>query len=133
MASKSKVYFFFDNVNINLRNRRALKSAIEGLFKKERKSLVRLNYIFCSDKVLLEINRKYLSHNYYTDIITFDLSEATGQVVGDIYIRVIIQNNRYTMTPTQSQKFPLPWGNIHSLLETSIKTLQDLVSLGELQ
>ncbi len=44
-----------------------------------------LNYVFCSDKRLLEINRKFLNHNYYTDIISFDLALKTG-VEGEVYI-----------------------------------------------
>jgi rRNA maturation RNase YbeY len=47
-----------------------------------------LNYIFSSDKTLLNINRRYLKHDYYTDIITFDLSENSRQIIGEIYISV---------------------------------------------
>ncbi len=88
MASKAKVYFFFDNVHITLRNRTKLKKLIERLFIKEGKRLARLNYIFCSDNALLKINRQYLKHDYYTDIITFDISETPDQIVGEIYISV---------------------------------------------
>lgn len=38
-------------------------------------------YIFCSDEKILEVNRQYLQHDYYTDIITFDYCEATGSAV----------------------------------------------------
>jgi probable rRNA maturation factor len=44
-------------------------------------------YIFCSDERILEVNKQYLQHDYYTDIITFDYSE--GQIIsGDIFISV---------------------------------------------
>jgi len=46
-----------------------------------------INYIFCSDSKILEINNQYLHHNYYTDIITFDYSEQI-QISGDIYIGI---------------------------------------------
>ena len=46
-----------------------------------------LNYIFGTDKALLEINRNYLKHNYYTDIITFDLSEGP-EIQADIFISI---------------------------------------------
>jgi len=88
MASKSKVYFFFDNVIINLRARGRLKALVESIFKKEKKKLVNLNYIFCSDQALLKINRDYLQHDFYTDIITFDLSDSPGNIIGEIYISV---------------------------------------------
>ncbi len=47
-----------------------------------------LNYIFCSDDYLLQINRQYLQHDYYTDIITFDNSEDESTISGDIFISV---------------------------------------------
>jgi probable rRNA maturation factor len=104
MPSKSKVYFFFDNVRITLRDRTKLKGSIEFLFKKEKKSLDSLTYIFCSDKRLLEINRQYLKHDFYTDIITFDLSEESNKVVGEIYISVdrVLKN---------STAFKIPFAN----------------------
>lgn len=44
-----------------------------------------VNYIFCTDEEILDINRRYLQHDYYTDIITFDYS-ARGILSGDLYI-----------------------------------------------
>ena len=81
------IFFFFQEVKINLANRSELKKYIQSIFKKERKKLESINYIFCTDKALLEINRQYLSHDYYTDIITFDLSETSG-VQAEIFISV---------------------------------------------
>lgn len=49
------------------------------------KKVGEINYIFCSDKRILEINKQYLQHDYYTDIITFDYSEQDS-IDGDIYI-----------------------------------------------
>lgn len=84
--SQSKVCFFFDTVKVTLTNRGELKHFIEQLFRKEGKKLLSLNYIFCSDKKLLQVNRDYLKHDYYTDIITFDLSGTSASIVGEIYI-----------------------------------------------
>lgn len=44
-----------------------------------------ISYIFCSDPKILEINKEYLQHDYYTDIITFDYSEG-DYISGDIFI-----------------------------------------------
>lgn len=85
MPSQSKVCFFFQGVKIALTDRTALKKFIVSIFRKEGKQLESLNYIFCSDKALLEINRQYLTHDYYTDIITFDLSDS-ALTRGDIYV-----------------------------------------------
>ena len=73
---------------IGLRDRTRLKQFLVSLFKKEGKKLGELQYIFCSDKYLLEINRQYLGHDYYTDIITFDLSEKGQSINAEIYISV---------------------------------------------
>ncbi len=87
MPSKSKVCFFFEEKRFSLQSRSELKAFIESLFKKEKKKLASINYIFCSDKRLLEINRQFLQHDYYTDIITFDLSE-TDAIQAEIYISI---------------------------------------------
>ncbi len=92
-SSKSKVCFFFQGVNPSLTNRTELKRYIQSIFKKEGTELDSINYIFCTDKALLEINRQFLSHDFYTDIITFDLSE-TKAIQAEIYISIdrVIEN-----------------------------------------
>lgn len=72
----------------SLTNRTALKSFIIDLFKKEKKKVGELSFVFCSDTYLLGINKQYLKHNYYTDIITFDLSQTPGVISGELYISV---------------------------------------------
>ena len=73
---------------VALANRVALKSFIEKRMKKEGFSIETLTYVFCSDKYLLKMNKDFLSHNYYTDIISFDLSETPGNLIGEVYISV---------------------------------------------
>jgi rRNA maturation RNase YbeY len=76
------------DANATLANRVALKSFIEKRVKKEGYTIESLTYVFCSDKYLLKINKDFLSHDYYTDIISFDLSELPGQLIGEVYISV---------------------------------------------
>lgn len=104
MPTASKVCFFFETKGFSLENRTALKAFIETIFKKEKKSLESLNYIFCTDKRLLEINRQYLQHDYYTDIITFDLS-AGSSTIGEIYISIdrVIDNAQTLGTSIKSE------------------------------
>ena len=64
-----------------------MKAFLVRLFQKEKKKLEGLNYIFCDDEYLLGINRDFLKHDYYTDIITFDLS-AGPATIGEIYISI---------------------------------------------
>lgn len=88
-----------------LKNRVALKSFIEKRVKKEGLSIESLNYVFCSDKYLLEINKQFLDHNYYTDIISFDLSEVPGQLIGEVYISVDrVKDNAKTHGATFSEE-----------------------------
>ena len=63
-----------------------LKSFIASLFKKEKYSLSNLTYVFCSDAFLLQMNRDFLQHDYYTDIITFGLSDKGEPIEAEIYI-----------------------------------------------
>jgi rRNA maturation RNase YbeY len=86
-SSKSKIYFFF-KTPVSLRNRTSLKTFIHTIFKKEKRKLQSLNYVFCSDEDLLQINRQYLQHDFYTDIISFELSPKGSPVEGEIYISI---------------------------------------------
>jgi rRNA maturation RNase YbeY len=80
------VSFHFQSA-ITLNERTRLKLFLEQLARKEAGKSVSLNYVFCSDDDLLEINRQYLQHDFYTDIITFDLSDsATKLIQSDIFI-----------------------------------------------
>ena len=87
IRSESKVYFFFEKKGFSLQNRGEIKKFVHALFKKEKIALETINYIFCSDKRLLEINKTYLNHDYYTDIISFDLSSGPKKVA-EIYISI---------------------------------------------
>lgn len=74
--------------NVTLSRRRNLKDFIIKIAKIEGITLESLDIIFCTDNYLLKINKKFLKHDFYTDIITFDLSFQTDKVIGEIYISV---------------------------------------------
>lgn len=86
--SRSKVFFFYEAANPGLKKRIRLKKFVQEIFVHEGKKLGYLNYVFCTDKKILEINRRFLKHDFYTDIITFDLSEEPGKISGEVYISV---------------------------------------------
>jgi rRNA maturation RNase YbeY len=81
---------FFNNADksTSLRFRTKLKAFINQQCLKEGVHIETLQYVFCSDQFLLDINTRYLNHNFYTDIISFDLSDKKGQLVGDVYISI---------------------------------------------
>lgn len=58
------------------------------LFKKEGRKVEAINYIFCTDDYLLELNKTHLNHDTYTDIITFELSGPHQPILSDVYISV---------------------------------------------
>jgi rRNA maturation RNase YbeY len=84
----SQIHFFFQDVAVNLRNRKRLKAQLGKLFRSEGKVLEQLNIIFCSDDRLLQMNRDFLQHDYYTDIITFPLSGKGKLVQAELYISI---------------------------------------------
>ena len=86
ISSKAKVHFFSQDIRPSLKNTTLLKHFIELIFKQERQGLSSINYIFCSDKAILEINKKYLNHNFYTDVITFNLSPNNKSITAEVYI-----------------------------------------------
>lgn len=86
--SKASINFFTEDTNYILKNKRKLKAWIASVITAEGYALQELNYILCSDEYLLRINQDYLDHDTYTDVITFDNSEALKTIVGDIFISI---------------------------------------------
>ena len=82
------VRFHFPQPVPGFKERRRTKELLLRTARLEKKRIQELNYVFCSDEYLLEINRKYLNHNSLTDIITFDLSVPGDGVSSDIYISI---------------------------------------------
>lgn len=87
---KESIRFFTADYPIPVRDRKASKKALHDLAHSYGFKISSLQYIFCSDEYLLEVNRTALQHDYYTDIITFDMRDnmKTSVVEGEIYISV---------------------------------------------
>jgi len=83
-----KIHFYFIERQPTIRQRKRLKVFIEELFYLEGKRLVTLSYVFCSDGYLLEMNKKFLKHDFYTDVITFDLGSSKTEIEGEIYLSI---------------------------------------------
>ena len=81
------VYFHSEETRFYLTNRKIYRHWVENFIKSKSKSLGELNFIFTNNDYLLKINRQYLNHNYYTDVITFDYNELE-LISGDIFISV---------------------------------------------
>lgn len=81
------IQFFSEDVPFPSLKKRATSSWIKCVIGLEEKSVGDISFIFCSDNYLLDVNRKYLQHDYFTDIITFDYVE-NSRISGDIFISV---------------------------------------------
>lgn len=87
MATK-KIQFNYLERGFYLPSRTALKKFILYVFQKEGVKVEAINYIFCPDRYLLKINKDFLDHNTYTDIITFQYTTPGAPVQSDIYISI---------------------------------------------
>ena len=83
----SVVSFHSEQTNFFLSNESQIADWLTKVCQKEGRTLGEVSIIFCSDDYLLEVNKKHLNHDYYTDVITFDYTEEK-LVSGDIFISV---------------------------------------------
>lgn len=81
------VSYFFEDTNFKFNRRRLTSQWLKFTAESEIKRIGQVNIIFCSDNYILDINQKYLQHDYFTDIITFDYCEGKN-LSGDLFISV---------------------------------------------
>lgn len=82
------ISFFIEVEAFKLNQKAKLKKWISEVIILHEKQVGNINFIFCDDEYLLDINKTYLAHDFYTDIITFDQSELPNKIEGEIYISV---------------------------------------------
>ena len=85
---KPNINFFTEDLSFTLKRKTNIRQWILDTIVAEGYALEELNFIFCSDEYLLVMNKQYLDHDTYTDVITFDNSEALKTIVGDIFISI---------------------------------------------
>lgn len=81
------VSYFTQDTDFQFKGKRLTSRWLKLVAEAEGKRIGDIAVIFCSDNYLLDINQKYLQHNYYTDIITFDYCEG-NRLSGDLFISV---------------------------------------------
>lgn len=112
------VKYYTDDCIYRLPQKRLTAAWLHDVAAAEGYELGDVNYIFCSAQRLLEMNRQFLGHDYFTDIITFDYSDRTGTgiVGGDLFIDVetVADNARqYGFTPLQEMRRVVVHGVLH--------------------
>jgi len=99
------VHFVVHEVKVKLEQKTRLKAFLKELFEREGQGLKHLQYVFCTDAYLLEINKQFLQHDTYTDIVTFELSEDPDETSGEIYISVdrVVDNAKKFDVPVSQE------------------------------
>lgn len=90
---RSGIYFFKEGVKFKFLKREHVVRWVKRVIRFEGGKCGVINVVFCSDKYLLGLNKRFLNRDYFTDIITFDTS-AKGVISGEIYISIdrVIEN-----------------------------------------
>ena len=130
------IFFFKERIKFRLSKRKQLKGWILEIIKKEGYSISNINFIFCTDSSLRKINKQYLDHDYFTDIITFDNSVLKKTIEGDIFIsidRVIVNSKKFTSSFNDELHRVMAHGVLHLIgygdktksQKTEMKTRED--------
>jgi len=82
------IRFFSEDISFKIDLPRKKNLWIKEVARREKKTIKEINYIYCSDKYLLQLNQGFLNHKTLTDIITFDNSEGKNGLEGEIYISI---------------------------------------------
>ncbi|MCX6197722.1 MAG: rRNA maturation RNAse YbeY [Bacteroidetes bacterium] len=112
------ITFHTADIKFSLRNRTALRAFIEKQITvalhsapSSPRPLVTLSFIFCSDEYLLAINKQFLNHDYYTDILTFPLVQTKEELEAEIYISVdrVKENSlKFKVQSSKTKGEPIP-------------------------
>lgn len=84
----ASINFFSQKPRFKLSNPRKVTAWIKSTIKKEKTTLISLNYIFCTDEYLHDMNVEFLKHDTFTDIITFNYNPSKTEIEGEIYISI---------------------------------------------
>jgi len=86
VLDKEGILFTSHDVDFSLSNTEKYTSVLDQIISDYKKSYTRIQYVFCSDAYLLELNKTHLQHDYYTDILTFPYGE--DEIESDIFISI---------------------------------------------
>lgn len=81
------ISFYTEKIEFKLFDKKVVENWIKKAILFYEKKVGDINVIFCNDEYLLEINRQFLKHDYYTDVITFD-ENIGNKINGEIYISI---------------------------------------------
>lgn len=82
-----RINFYFENVPRIVIFQNSVKGFMGKIIQKENRRFGEIGVIFCNDAYLLEINKSFLNHDFFTDIVTFDNSDV-NEISGELYISI---------------------------------------------
>ena len=83
---EAHIYFFSEKISFDLTDPDSVRDWLKDLIHQNKRVIQELNFVFVSDDYLIQLNKKHLEHDYFTDILTF--SYAENPILGDIYISI---------------------------------------------
>ncbi len=84
----ASIRYFTEDTDFTLPHPRKTARWLKEVAGREKTALGEITVIFCSDTYLADMNRRFLRHDYYTDILTFDNRDGKGPLTGDIFISI---------------------------------------------
>lgn len=129
----NEINFFNEEIVFVIPQKGKSRQWIKDIFKKEGKKVGVLNFIFCSDNFLFDINKRYLNHNTYTDVITFDVSSEKTYINADIYISVdrVKENAKTFKTSFQKELFRVMCHGVLHLIGYNDKSPDESILIRE--
>jgi len=120
------IQYFNEDVRLPKLQKRRTTNWIKSIIGAEEKICGDISFIFCSDEYLLEVNKKYLNHDYFTDIITFDY--VSGSLMkGDIFISVdrLLENSKVFDITFENELYRILAHGVLHLIGYKDKTIKD--------
>ncbi|MEJ7737756.1 MAG: rRNA maturation RNase YbeY [Chitinophagaceae bacterium] len=129
--SSRVIQFHYQTRSFTFNHRLKLKSFLKHIFKKERKTLNSLIFVFCTDDYVLDMNNRFLSHDFFTDILTFDLSDSPKQVIAEIYISIdrVRENALYFKTSFRLELHRVVFHGVLHLCGYTDKTKEEKIQI----
>lgn len=126
----NNIQIFFEKVQPIKVKKNSIKKQISRVIISETKQVGNISVIFCSDEYLLEINKQFLNHDYYTDVITFDYVE--GNVVsGDVFISLdrVRENSLLFHNQVIKELYRVVFHGVLHLIGYNDKTLEEITEM----
>ncbi|HHH54985.1 MAG TPA: rRNA maturation RNase YbeY [Bacteroidetes bacterium] len=103
--STPEINFFNEDRQVDLLNKESIVKKLLGYISENNRNCGVINYIFCSDSYLLDLNKRYLNHDYFTDILSFQMDE--DPISGDIFISIdrVEENAKDLNVPFQDEVY----------------------------